>query len=221
MPGDRGDGAGAAIIAWRYATFAWNPGGYDDEHWQALLTLYFAQFPVTLFGGAFAGASYIEGPWWLRVGVYAFVVALVALVSGAAGSILDSPLAPIVGWAIVLQVTMLMFVGSQPALALARIEAVTTDAVHLTVLAAYAALIAIAAGIAFLEMTGGIHAAHPPIDLTWTDVAWVGALVFALRAWSVAYAYTPAFDARRKGCFDRPWIDRVVRLWKAPPSGDS
>lgn len=210
-----------AAVAWRYAAFAWYPDWYGDEQAEALLTLYVAQFPVTLLGGAFAGASYIEGPAWRRVGVYLLVVALVALLSGAATTILDSDLAPIVGWAIALQVAMLMFVGSQPALALARIEAVTTDAVHLTVLAAYVALLAIAAGIAFLEITGGIHAAHHPVDLAWTDLAWIGALYFAARAWSVAYAYTPAFEARRKGYFVRPWIDRAVRLWKSPPSGDA
>jgi hypothetical protein len=98
---------------------------------------------------------------------------------------------------------------------------VTTDAVHLTVLAAYVGLLAIAAGIAFLEITGGINAAHHPIDLAWTDLAWVGAIYFALRAWSVAYSTTPAFEARRKGYFDRPWIERAARLWKAPASGDA
>lgn len=206
-----------AYTAWRYASYAWNPAWVDDSQSEALVTLYLAQFPVTLLGGAFAGASYIEGPAWRRVGIYLAVVALVAVLSGAARWILDTDLAPIVGWAIVLQVAMLVFVGSQRALALARIDAVTTDAVHLTVLSAYAAIVAAAAGIAFLELTGGIHAERHPIALAWTDLAWIGALYFALRAFSVAYVYTPAFEARRKGWFDRPWIDRVVRLWKAAP----
>ncbi|MEO8484806.1 MAG: hypothetical protein ABI585_00570 [Betaproteobacteria bacterium] len=208
-----------AYTAFRYAQYAWDPGWYDDDYGLALLTLYAAQFPVTFLGGVFAGVSYIEGPSWRRVLVYVVVVALVGGLSGLVKVVAESDLAPIVGWAIALQVVMLMFVGSQPALALARIEAVTTDAVNLTVLAAYVALLAIAAGIALLELTGGIHAAHHPINVTWTDLAWIGAFYFALRAWSVAYAFTPAFEVRRKGFFDRPWIDRAARLWKVRPSG--
>lgn len=206
--------------AFRYAHYAWNPDWLGDDVGLALLLLYAAQFPVTLLGGVFAGVSYIEGPGWRRVLVYAIVVAVFGALSGLAKVVWESDLAPIVGWAIALQVVMLMFVGPQPALALARIDAVTTDAVNLTVLAAYVGLLSIAAGIVFLEATGGIHAAHHPIDLGWTDLAWLGAVYFALRAWSVAYAFTPAFETRRKGYFDRPWIDRAARLWKAKPSGD-
>lgn len=207
-----------AYTAFRYAQFAWNPGWVDDGYGLSLLVLYVAQFPVTLAGAAFAGASYIEGPGWRRVLVYAVVVAVVGGLTGLARVVIDSDLAPIVGWAIALQVVMLMFVGPQPALALARIEAVTTEAVNLTLLAAYAAFIAIAAGIALLDFTGGLHAAHHPVDVTWTDLAWVGALYFTARAWSVAYAFTPAFEIRRKGFFDRPWIERFVRLGKTSPS---
>lgn len=206
------------FTAFKYAQYAWSPGWYDDDYGLSLLLLYVAQFPVTLLGGVFAGVSYIEGPGWRRVLVYVVVVAILGGVTGLAKVIYETDIAAIVGWAIALQIVLLMFVGPQPALALARIEGVTTDAVNLTVLAAFASFLAIAAGIALLDFTGGIHAAHHPIEVTWTDLAWIGALYFALRAWSAAYVFTPAFEVRRKGYFDRPWIDRVVRLWKKPPS---
>ena len=50
------------------------------------------------------------------------------------------------------------------------------------------------------------------ITLEWSDVAWIGALYFALRAWSGVYVYTAAFEARRKAFFQRPWLDRIARL---------
>ena len=206
-----------AITALRYAEYAWAPQWRDDLG-LSLLVLYVAQFPLTLLGAAFAGASYIEGPGWRRALVYAVVVAVVGALTGLAKVVVESDLAPIVGWAIVLQLAMLVFAGPQPALALARIDAVTTDAAHLTVLAAYACFVAIAAGIGLLELTGGIHAARHPVDVGWTDLAWLGAIYFALRAWSAAYVFTPAFEMRRKGRFDRPWIERAARLGKRSPA---
>ena len=206
-----------ALTAFKYAQYAWAPE-WRDDYGLSLLVLYVAQFPVTLLGAAFAGASYIEGPGWRRALVYVVAVAIVGALTGLAKIVIESDMAPIVGWAIVLQLTMLMFVGPQPALALARIDAVTTDAVNLTVLAAYVCLLAIAAGIGYLELTGGIHAAQHPIELTWADLAWLGAIYFALRTWSAVHVYTPAFELRRKGYFERPWIDRAARLWKKSPS---
>jgi hypothetical protein len=47
-------------------------------------------------------------------------------------------------------------------------------------------------------------------DLGLTDLAWIGAAYFALRAWSAVYVYTPAFAARRKGFFQRAWIEKLV-----------
>lgn len=206
-----------ALTAFKYAQYAWAPE-WRDDYGLSLLVLYIAQFPVTLLGAAFAGASYIEGPAWRRAMVYIVAVAVVGTLTGLAKVVIESDMAPIVGWAIVLQLAMLMFVGPQPALALARIDAITTDAVNLTVLAAYVGFVAIAAGIGYLELTGGIHAARHPIELTWTDLAWLGAIYFALRAWSAVYVYTPAFERRRKGWFERPWIDRAARLWKPSPT---
>ena len=45
-------------------------------------------------------------------------------------------------------------------------------------------------------------------------------MYFVLRAWSGAYAYLPAFDVRRKGYSQRPWIESVTRLGRKPPSKD-
>jgi hypothetical protein len=208
-----------AFTAFTYAQYAWAPD-WRDDYGLSLLLLYVAQFPVTLLGGVFAGVSYIEGPGWRRVLIYVVVVAIFGGLTGLAKVVYETDMAAIVGWAIALQVTLLMFVGSQPPLALARIEAVTTDAVHLTVLAAFAGFLAIAVGIAWLDFTGGLHAAHHPIEVTWTDLAWIGALYFALRAWSAAYVFTPAFEVRRQGTFDRPWIDRAVRLGKKSPAAE-
>lgn len=66
-----------AITALRYAEYAWAPQWRDDLG-LSLLVLYVAQFPLTLLGAAFSGASYIEGPGWRRALVYAVVVAAIA-----------------------------------------------------------------------------------------------------------------------------------------------
>ena len=58
------------------------------------------------------------------------------------------------------------------------------------------------------------------LEFELSDLAWIGAMYFVLRAWSGAHAYLPAFDVRRKGYFQRPWIESVTRLGRKPPSKD-
>ncbi|MBK6395799.1 MAG: hypothetical protein IPF73_14840 [Betaproteobacteria bacterium] len=206
-----------ALTAFKYAQYAWAPE-WRDDYGLSLLVLYVAQFPVTLLGAAFAECELHRRSGWRRALVYVVAVAIVVALTGLAKIVIPGRRWRRSSGGRSLQLTMLMFVGPQPALALARIDAVTTDAVNLTVLAAYVCLLAIAAGIGYLELTGGIHAAQHPIELTWADLAWLGAIYFALRTWSAVHVYTPAFELRRKGYFERPWIDRAARLWKKSPS---
>ena len=133
-----------AYTVFKYAQYALMPEAFGDEYGQALLALYGAQFPLCLLGAIFAGVSYIEGPGWRRVLVYAVFVVVVAGLSGFAKLAWDTDLGPIIAWAIAMQLVILMFVGSQPELALARIDAITHDAVNLILLATFGGLIVIA-----------------------------------------------------------------------------
>ena len=185
-----------AYTAWRYAEYALAPGNFDEAYSEALATLIIAQIPLALLGGAFAGVSYIEGPAWRRVLVYLIVIALVGAISGLAKLVWDTTMGPIVGWAIVMQLTILVLAGPQPDLARARIDAVTHDAVNLIVVTPFVGLAAIGAVLAAHQFLGWQH------GLALTDIAWIGATYFALRTWSAVYVYTPAFAARRKGFFE-------------------
>lgn len=193
-----------AYTAWRYAEYALDPGAFGDEHASALAILMIAQIPLGLLGGVFAGVSYIEGPAWRRAVVYLVVIAIVGALSGLAKLAWDTELGPILGWAIVMQLTILVFAGPQPDLARARIDAVAHDAVNLIILTPFAGLAAIAGVLAAQQFLGWQH------GLGLTDLAWIGAAYFALRAWSAVYVYTPAFAARRKGYFQRAWIDKLT-----------
>jgi hypothetical protein len=199
-----GSAALPAYTAYKYAQFAQSPGWYDDEWSFALVALFIAQIPVILLGAVFAGVSYIEGPAWRRVLVYVIVVAIVGAVSGMAKLALDSELGPILAWAVALQVVNLMFAGPQPALARARIDAATNDAVNLYILCVFGGAVAAVGALAIDQYTR--NTAHA-ITFALSDLAWVGAVYFALRAWSGAYVHTAAFEARGKGYFQRPWID--------------
>jgi hypothetical protein len=211
-----GSAALPAYTAYKYAQFAHAPGWYDDEWSFALIVLFVAQLPITVLGIVFAGVSHIEGPAWRRVLVYVGFVAVLGALSGFANFAFDTELGLIIAWAIALQLVILMFAGPQPALARARIDAVTNDAANLFILTLFGGLLAIAAAIAVDQFTRG--STHP-VSFEWSDLAWVGAAYFALRAWSAAYACTPAFESRRKGYFQRPWIDWIiVHLQRSPAS---
>jgi len=79
----------------------------------------------------------------------------------------------------------------------------------------------VVAGAVALVPVVNRHVGWRTITLEWSDIAWIGALYFALRAWSAAYVYLPAFEARgRKGYFTRPWIEKTVRLGRTPRAKD-
>jgi len=205
-----------AYTAFRYARFAFAPGDFDDTHAEALATLFIAQFPLAFLGAAFAGAMYIEGPAWQRVVAYVVVVALAGVVSGFALSEWTGDLGVIVAWGAAMQVAILVTAGPQPALARARIDAVVNDAANLLILSVIVGLIATAAALLFRQYAGTDFGDWRRFEFEISDLAWVGAAFFAARTWSGAYAFTGAFEARRKGYFERPWIERVVRFGKAP-----
>lgn len=198
------------FAAFRYAQFALAPGQYDDDHSLSLWALFIAQFPLCLLGAVFSGVSYIEGPTWRRVLIYVGVVAFVGALSGASAFAYDSELGPILAWAVAMQVMMLIFAGPQPALGRARIDAGANDALNLTILTAFGGL-AVVAGAILLQNFAGKIRDGASITFEWSDLAWVGAVYFALRALSGAYLYTTAFETRRKGLFQRPWIEWLIR----------
>ncbi len=195
-----GSAALPALAAIRYLQFARAPSSYDDDYSLSLVALFIAQIPLGLLAAAFVGVSYIEGPAPRRVLIYLAAIVVIGVASGLARLAFDSDIGPIIGWAIAMNVAVLLFAGPIPPLARARIEAVAEDAVNLTILAPFVALIVGIAAVAWR-----------PHAWEWSSLAWFGALYFALRAWSAAYAYTAAFEVRKKGFFQRPWIERLVR----------
>ncbi|MEO8752994.1 MAG: hypothetical protein ABI624_09975 [Casimicrobiaceae bacterium] len=211
------NGALPGYTAYRYAQYALAPGSYDDAYAYGLVTLFFAQLPLCLLGAVFAGVSYIEGPSWRRVLIYLVIIGVVAIIAAVARVSLDEDYGPIIGYAVAMQIVLLMFVGEQPALALARIDAVTNDAANLIVLSIWGGVVAIVAALALQQYGRGKGEWHD-LEFEMTDIAWIGVVYFALRAWSAIYAYTPAFEVRRKGFFTRPWLEKVVTLGKKPPS---
>ncbi len=208
-----------AYAAFRYAQFALAPGDFDETYSWALVTLFMVQLPLCLLGAVFAGVSYIEGPSWRRILVYLGVLGVVAIVAALFKIGLDADFAPIIGYAIAMQVVILMFVGKQPALALARIEAVTNDAANLIILCIWGGVIAALGALILQDFARGRSDWHE-LEFELSDLAWIGAVYFLLRAWSSAYAYILPFEARRKGFFQRPWIETVTRLGRKPPSTD-
>jgi hypothetical protein len=204
------------ITAVRYAQYALAPARYGDDTGLSLAALFIAQFPLCLLGAVFAGVSYVEGPTWRRVAIYLGVIAFVGALSGMARLALDSELGPIIAWAVAMQLVLLIFVGPQPELGRARIDAATGDAVNLSILAVFFGLLAIVGALVIQHFAGNLTQ-WEEITFEWTDLAFVGALYFVLRAWSAAYVYTPAFEQRRKGYFQRPWIEWLVRnLGRSP-----
>ena len=207
-----------AYAAFKYAQFALAPQDFSEEYAQALVTLLIAQIPLVILGAVFAGVSYIEGPAWRRVLIYAIVVAIIAVIGGFAKLAFDTEMGPIIAWALAMQILLLVFVGPQKDLAHARIEAVTGDAANLTVIMPFAGLIAIVAAVAG-QPYGSRFFEWRSVELEWSDSAWIGAAYFALRAWSAAYVYTPWFERRRKGYFERPWIDWLFKKRSSPGDG--
>ena len=206
-----------AVTAFRYAQFALSPASYGEEYASALAVLMIAQIPLCLLAGAFAAVSYIEGPAWHRVAAYVVVVGIVGVAGGFAGLAWDTELGPIIGWAIAMQLFIIVVAGPLPDLARARISAVAEDSVNLLVLTPF---IALPLGIVAVALQPQIArlVEWRSFSFEWSDLAWMGAAYFALRTWSAVYVFTRAFEARRKGFFQRKWIERLVT---PNPKGDS
>ncbi|MEO8753780.1 MAG: hypothetical protein ABI624_13995 [Casimicrobiaceae bacterium] len=194
-----------AFTAFKYAQFALSPDQFDETYPMALAILAVAQLPLVILGAAFAGVSYIEGPAWRRAAVYVGIVALFGVLSGMGKFLFDQDIGPILAWAIAMQILILAFVGPQSDLARARIDAVMGDGVNLLIMTPFVTLIAIGVYFALKDLAG-----LRSLDLQLTDIAWAGACYFALRAFSAAYVFTPGFEKRRKGFFQRAWIERLV-----------
>jgi hypothetical protein len=198
-----------AYTAYKYLAYAHAPGEFDDAYPEALVTLFIAQLPLCILAAVFAAVSHLDGPMWRRVLVFVITVSLIAAVSGFWKLAFDSEMGPIVGWAIVMQLVIIATAGPQPALAAARIDAVAFDSANLFILAVFAILIGCAVSLALLVYTRGPDGVSR-IEYQWSDLAWIVGGYFACRAWSAIYVFTPAFEARGKGFFQRPWLDRAM-----------
>lgn len=203
-----------AYTAYRHVALALDPTAYDEAFVSSLWALFFAQIPVAMLMVVFAGVSTIEGPAWRRVAVYVVVVALLAAISGFWRTAFDNEYGPVLAWALGMQLVTLMCAGPQPALAQARIEAVAEDIATLFVVTILGGLVAVVAAVALVPYVNQALEWRT-ITLEWTDLAWIGALYFALRAWSGIYVFTAAFEARGKGYFQRPWLDRIARMGRS------
>lgn len=197
--------------AWRYVEYALDPGRFDEAYSEWLATLIVAQLPLALVTDAFAAVVSVAGPWWQRALIYLVIIAVMAAGSTLAGMAWNSEIGAVVGWAIVMQLTILVFAGRQPELARARIEAVWYDSANLIFLTPFAGLIAVGIVLAAKDSFAWLA------DSALTDLAWIGAAYFAMRAWSAVYVYTGWFEARRKGFFQRAWIDKLTTK---SPRGD-
>ena len=210
-----------AYTTYKYLVYAHAPGEFDDAYADALFTLFIAQIPMCILAAVFAAVSQVDGPMWRRVLVFVITVAIIAAIGGFWKLAFDSQMGPILGWAIVMQLMIIAVAGPQPALAGARIDAVAYDSANLFLLAVFAILIGCAVALAFLINTRGPDGVSR-IEFQWSDAAWIVGGYFACRTWSALYVFTPAFEARGKGFFQRPWIDWVIlRLGKPRQYGDS
>jgi len=195
-----------AYTTYKYLAYAHAPGQFDDAYSEGLITLFIAQLPLCILAAVFAAVSHLDGPMWRRVLVFVIMVAIIAAVGGFWKLAFDTQMGPIVGWAIVMQIMIIAVAGPQPALARARIDAVAQDSANLFILAVFAILIGCAVALALLVNTRGPDGVSR-IEYQWSDLAWIVGGYFACRTWSAVYVFTPAFEARGKGYFQRPWID--------------
>jgi hypothetical protein len=198
-----------AYTTYKYLAYAHAPAEFDDAHAEALVTLFIAQLPLCILAAVFAAVSHLDGPMWRRVLVFVITVAIIAAIGGFWRLASDSQMGPILGWAIVMQLMIIAVAGPQPALARARIDAVAYDSANLFILAVFAMLIGCAVSLALLVNTRGPDGVSR-IEYQWSDLAWIVGGYFACRAWSAIYVFTPAFEARGKGYFQRAWIDRAM-----------
>lgn len=199
-----------------YAGFALIPERYPEAFpmWASLVLL--AEMPLCLLGAVFAGAAAIPGAA-RRVGVYLVVAVVLAGVGGLWELINDDQMGPVLAWAALGHVVGLIWLGPDAELAVARADAIASDAATLVPLTGWVLALAAVLILVWSEASG-IGAERAP----WVQLAWVGALHFALRAWSGAHANGTAFAASRRGLLDRPWIDRLLHhLGRSPRQRDT
>jgi hypothetical protein len=89
------------------------------------------------------------------------------------------------------------------------VSAVAEDGVNLIILTCCAIAAALILGVILQKYAAGALAGLG-IDLRLSDIAWVIAAYFLLRAVSAGYVHTAAFARRGKGFFDRSWIHWLV-----------
>lgn len=199
--------AAAAAV---YALAALHPERVSDRAGLALATFFLSQLPLTLISGAFVGAMYLDGPAVRRILVYLAVVGVAVAVGWIAMKSTASAFAPAVCGAVATQTFSLLFLGKDAARARQRVSAVAEDGVNLIILACWAIAAALVLGVVATKYAAGALA-YAGIELRLSDIAWVVAGYFGLRAVSAGYVHTAAFARRGKGLFDCPWINWLVR----------
>jgi hypothetical protein len=198
-----------ALAAAAYAFAALHPDSVPDRVGLALAAYFIAQLPLTFVSAAFSAAIYLEGSPVRRVLVYLAVVGVAAGVGWALMRSTASVFAPAVGGAVATQTFSLFFLGTDAARARRRVSAVAADGVNLVILAFWAIAAALILGVIASKYAAGALA-RLGIELRMSDVAWVVAAYFVLRAVSAGYVHTAAFERSGKGLFDRPWINWLV-----------
>lgn len=198
--------AAAAAV---HALAALHPDRVSERVGLALAAYFLSQLPLTFLSAAFSAAMYLPGSAVRRVLVYLAVVGVALGVGWAVMKGTASVFAPAIGGAVATQTFSLFFLGSDAARARRRVSAVAADGVNLIILACWAIAAALVVGVV-VQKYAGRRLAGLGIELRLSDVAWVVAAYFALRAWSAAYVHTAAFARSGKGLFDRPGINWLV-----------
>jgi len=198
-----------AIAAAAYAAAALYPDRVSEQAGLTLVAYFLSQLPLTFVSGAFSAAMYLPGSAVRRVLVYLTVVGVALGVGWAAMKSTASVFAPAILGAVATQTFSLLFLGRDAARARRRVSAVAADAVNLIILACWTIAAALIGGVIVRKYAAGTLT-RLGIDLRLSDVAWVVAAYFALRAVSAGYVHTAAFARRGKGFFDRRWINWLV-----------
>jgi len=198
--------AAAAAV---YGVAALHPDRVSDQAGLALAAYFLSQLPLPFLSAAFSAAMYLDGSAVRRVLVYLAVVGMALGVGWAALKSTASVFAPAIGGAVATQTFSLLFLGQDAARARRRVSAVAADGVNLIILACWSIAAALILGVLVWKYAAATLA-RLGIYLRLSDVAWVVAAYFALRAASATYVHTAAFARRGKGLFDRPGINWLV-----------
>lgn len=198
-----------AAAATVYGLAALHPDLVSERVGLALAAYFLSQLPLTFVFAAFSAAMSLPGSAVRRVLVYLAVVGMALVVGWAAMKSSASVFAPAIGGAVATQTFSLLFIGRDAARARRRASAVAADGVNLIILACWAIAAALILGV-IVRKYAARALAGLGIDLWLSDIAWVIAAYFALRAVSAGYVHTAAFARSGKGLFDRPWINWLV-----------